>query len=271
MADPTIASITPNHGPVLGNTEVTVTGTNFANPPGVQFGGIAGVDVKWKNDGEFSVKTPAQISDGPVVVSIGAAGQQPAHGAFTYVGRDPMGAQLAAIWFAYLGAALVVGAYVLAAMWPSPSDEVALFGIFKWEPPTDVRLLFIAGAAGVLGATAYGFIALARWLGKKADDEAWSGYYFARPFAGFAVAVIIYLVFRGGLVVLTVDGGAAEDSVEINVNSVAALGGLAGLMTMNALQILDQIFKSVFRFDGGSAQGLERENPTTQPTPPTDA
>ena len=170
---------------------------------------------------------------------------------------------------------LVIGIYVLAAIWPGDvttdedgndvpaATEVMLFGI-EWEPATDVRLLFVAGAAGVLGATAYGFIALARWLGTKRDDEAWSGYYFARPFAGFALAAIIYWVARGGLVVLTSSDGAA---VDINVNSVAALGGLAGLMTMNSLQILDQVFKAVFRFGEASAQSVDEEAAPTPPGP----
>jgi hypothetical protein len=254
---------------------VTIIGTNFAETPVVRFGPMSVGEFSSKSETEISLKTPAQVTDGPMLVTVGGDAQQDAYGAFTFVARDAMSTGLAAFWFGYMAVMLVIGIYVLAAIWPgdptmdadgnevAASAEVSLFGV-QWEPATDVRLLFVAGAAGVLGATAYGLIALARWLGRKRDDEAWSGYYFARPFAGFALAAVIYWVARGGLVVLTTDGGDGS-TVDINVNSVAALGGLAGLMTMNSMQILDQIFKSVFRFGEASAQRLDEE---PAPTPP---
>ncbi len=257
MPAPKITAIDVTSGPVRGGTKLRLIGSDFPEGSIVTFGNVVATEVHRESDSELHVTTPPQTSAGGVVVVVSGGGEESNGIAFTYIARVPLGPNLAALWFAYLGAALVFGVYLLVALWPagapSETSEVSLFGQGLGTPPEDLQLLLIAGAAGVLGATAYGIIALARWLGVKGDDRAWSGYYFARPFAGFGLAAIVFLVARGGLIVLTTTEG---EPLQVDVNAVAALGGLGGLMTMNTLEVLDSVFKSVFRVDGNAAQGI---------------
>jgi hypothetical protein len=85
-----ITSVTPNSGPTLGNTLVTISGSfpNGQRPFTVTFGGIAAIDVTWVNKDTLTAKTPAH-ADGSVNVVVidkngGASGTATLTGGFTY-------------------------------------------------------------------------------------------------------------------------------------------------------------------------------------------
>ncbi|MHB8817035.1 MAG: IPT/TIG domain-containing protein, partial [Steroidobacteraceae bacterium] len=72
VAAPTVTGVSPNIGPPVGGTSVTITGTNFSGATAVRFGGNAA--------GSFSVNSPTQITasspagTGTVDVTITTAG-----------------------------------------------------------------------------------------------------------------------------------------------------------------------------------------------------
>jgi len=68
--EPTAIDLTPNTGPELGGTTVTITGTDLANADSVSFGDAAGTDITPTTDGtSLTVRTPAHPA-GPVDVTI---------------------------------------------------------------------------------------------------------------------------------------------------------------------------------------------------------
>jgi hypothetical protein len=64
----TVTSVTPNAGPVAGGTSVTITGTNFINPVGVTFGGVAATNVVFVNSTSVTATSPAHAAGAVDVV-----------------------------------------------------------------------------------------------------------------------------------------------------------------------------------------------------------
>ncbi len=63
-----ITSVTPNEGPDVGGTPVTITGAGFLTATGVTFGGVAATNVVVVNDEEITCDTPAGTGIVDVVV-----------------------------------------------------------------------------------------------------------------------------------------------------------------------------------------------------------
>lgn len=70
VVDPTITSITPANGPLVGGTVVTINGTYFMRGLTVSFGENPGVLVTYTNSSEIRVRVPAGAEAGPVDVKI---------------------------------------------------------------------------------------------------------------------------------------------------------------------------------------------------------
>jgi hypothetical protein len=82
---PTVSSVTPNSGPTVGGTAVTISGTNFVAGATVSFGGTAGTNVVVANSTTITATAPAG-SAGAVTVTVTVSGQSGslANG-FTYI------------------------------------------------------------------------------------------------------------------------------------------------------------------------------------------
>lgn len=82
---PAITSLSPDQGPVVGGTVVTITGSHFTGATGVTFDGLPGSAFSVDSDGQITVTTPAHVA-GPVDVVVQSPnGDTTDPGAFTYV------------------------------------------------------------------------------------------------------------------------------------------------------------------------------------------
>ena len=72
---PTIQSISPPEGSVLGGTEVTLRGVRFANGATIAFGGRQATDVRVQGTDVIIARTPAGASAGAVDVSVTVDGR----------------------------------------------------------------------------------------------------------------------------------------------------------------------------------------------------
>jgi hypothetical protein len=102
----------------------------------------------------------------------------------------------------------------------------------------EVRLVIIAILFGVLGGTIHGIASLSAFRSTRKLTRDWSMWYVARPFLGAALAVIVYLVFRAGLVT----GGPSN----ISDFGVAAISALVGLLTEQTTRKLRDVFDKLF-------------------------
>ena len=66
----TITGVLPISGPSSGNTNITITGTNFFNPSTVTIGGAPATNIVFVSDTQITATTPAGFP-GPAVVTVG--------------------------------------------------------------------------------------------------------------------------------------------------------------------------------------------------------
>jgi hypothetical protein len=102
----------------------------------------------------------------------------------------------------------------------------------------EVRLIIISILFGVLGGTIHGIASLSAFRSTRKLTSEWSMWYAARPFLGAALAVIVYLTFRAGLVT----GGPSN----VSDFGVAAIGALVGLLTEQTTRKLRDVFDTLF-------------------------
>ncbi|HKK91803.1 MAG TPA: IPT/TIG domain-containing protein, partial [Longimicrobiales bacterium] len=62
VAPPTVASISPDNGPIAGGTVVTITGTDFQADAAVTIGGVAATDVTFVNSTSLTATTGARAA-----------------------------------------------------------------------------------------------------------------------------------------------------------------------------------------------------------------
>jgi hypothetical protein len=93
----------------------------------------------------------------------------------------------------------------------------------------------------------------------------WAWWYVLRPFIGMALAEVVYLSLRGGL--LSATGNAATSA--ISPYGVAAVTALTGLFSKQATDKLQETFETLFR----TQQKVDRKDalPATGAPTPSDA
>lgn len=117
-------------------------------------------------------------------------------------------------------------------------DTTAVVNSFAAEIP-ELRLLELILILGALGACLHGLTSLAEYIGNKNFQKSWVLWYLLRPFVGGILALIIYIVIRGGLLPQV----KSSESFYL----MAALAGLTGLFSKQALYKLSDIFDTIFQ------------------------
>jgi hypothetical protein len=103
-------------------------------------------------------------------------------------------------------------------------------------------LLLVSLLFGTLGGASHGLASLMDFRGQRRLFKSWTLWYFLLPFLGGCLAVVFYMVVRGGL--LTTGNDAAGPS--INPYGIAGLSAIVGLSTDRATNKLKEIFDSIF-------------------------
>jgi hypothetical protein len=111
---------------------------------------------------------------------------------------------------------------------------------FLWKPRvTDEERLFILILfAGALGSMVYVLRSFSWYVGQKALDWSWVPKYMLRPAVGAALAVVFYLVIRGGF---------AQSVSTANSFSYVALASIIGLFSSEAAEKLKTIAETIFQ------------------------
>lgn len=216
-------------------------------------------------------------------------------------------------WVNALGAALVglglLLTWLLASAWPSvdltgargaTQVPVCLVGWTSMAPPApaasapvmsllpagdlpghcaamslDTSLLLLVMVAGALGSFVHIATSFADFVGNRRLARSWLWWYLLKPFVGMALAVVMYLVTRGGLL----SANASADT--LNLYGITAISALAGMFSKQATDKLSEVFNTLFRTsaqagDQARQDGLDRPAPPAPPavnapapTPPT--
>lgn len=175
-----------------------------------------------------------------------------------------------------LGAALVSA---ILNLWPvvdftPPADADAppqepksvgfLWGAFSLELTKSNGLVVLAFVSGALGGWTSAARLFSFWAGRRELKSTWAWWFGNRVFGGGALALIVYLMIRAGLF------GTDSATNEVNAYGTAAFSGLVGLFSRQALDKLQEVFKTLFQpkdapeddAADGEAQELDQGQPT---------
>jgi hypothetical protein len=113
--------------------------------------------------------------------------------------------------------------------------------------PTEGAILYMVVLWGALGGSLHLLRSLAAFVGNRQLVRSWILHYFSLPFIGAALAAVVYLLLRVGLVSPT--GTTSDGSAIANLNVMAIYGfaALTGLFAKAASDKLAELFGTLFR------------------------
>lgn len=161
---------------------------------------------------------------------------------------------------------------VLVQTWPPPPDPTATgpepatrARVLFWSPSLtrETRLFVVILATGAVGALIHTLRSLYEYVGNRLLRRSWVLMYAVEPFVGSALALVVYLVLRGGLTT------TLASSSDINPYGVTAAAALVGMFSRQTVEKLLAVFETLLApaersadripsRDGGSDPGGER-------------
>jgi hypothetical protein len=121
-------------------------------------------------------------------------------------------------------------------------------GPYDWAP--DQRMILTVIIAGAIGSLIHTLTSFADYVGNKRLSTSWMWWFVLRTPIGIALAIVSYLILRGGLIVPTLqsskDGDLQGATLLLNPYGIAAFAALAGMFSRQATDKLREIFETVF-------------------------
>ena len=162
--------------------------------------------------------------------------------------------------------------YLLIATWPVVGDGGANFvdaWVFGYQltATPDARLFITVVAAGALGSLVHCLTSFADYVGNRTLKRSWVWYLILRTPIGIALALLFYLVLRGGLIAPTLSTTPADPTPKshawtlLNPYGLAAIAAMAGMFSKQATDKLSELFDTLFKTDNP----VERRDPLNQP------
>jgi hypothetical protein len=159
--------------------------------------------------------------------------------------------------------------YVSYSLWPTTSlsedgkttinNSSTVFGI-KVEA-NDARLLLLVLAIGAMGSIVHTATSFGDFSGTRKLEKSWIWWYFLRPVIGAALALILFFVIKAGLLAL------GSETKEINIFTIAAVSGLAGMFSKQATNKLSDVFDTLFKSGKGDTLSGKLSDETEHPRP----
>ena len=164
-------------------------------------------------------------------------------------------------------------AYCFLVLWPTGSSGAGESGNFstavvlynfrgyklEFSLHLDKRLLLLVMIAGATGSFIHIATSFSDYVGNERLSRSWLWWYALRPLIGMTLAVVFYVVVRGGLIT-----AGTQSTADINPFGVTALAGLVGMFSKQATDKLNEVFDTLFKTDKGDAK---RKNSLENPVP----
>jgi hypothetical protein len=106
----------------------------------------------------------------------------------------------------------------------------------------EARLLLLVLFMGMFGSSVYALKSLSDFRGENKLVNSWGMYYVIQPFQGSGIALLMYLVVRGGFLT-----GTNISSNSINIFGICAIAGLSGAFSDTAFIKLREVFITLFK------------------------
>lgn len=117
------------------------------------------------------------------------------------------------------------------------------------------ELILAVMLAGGIGSYIHGVNSFVTYVGNRSFLNSWMPWYFLRPFMGVGMAVIFYVVVRGGVLVMS--GGESK----VDPYAMMTVAALAGMFSKQASDKLAEVFDTLFRSRADAERGDKLEKP----------
>jgi hypothetical protein len=115
---------------------------------------------------------------------------------------------------------------------------------------------------GALGGSLHLVGSLVKYVGNRQLKRSWLLYYFYTPIAGAALAPIVYMLLRVGILSPTSSSTGGSNIANLNLIAIYAFAALSGLFGKTALDKLAEVFKTIFRSGEASTKdSIRSERP----------
>lgn len=179
----------------------------------------------------------------------------------------PIGTVLMMVYLTMLAIALLYG---FIRLWPSSADPSSItpqqvtffFGTFSVS--SELRLLLIVALSGALGSIVHTLRSFYWYVGNRDLKYSWLPMYFERPFVAATLAIIVYLVIRGGFF------SPAATVEETSPFSFAALAALVGMFSGQAALKLKDIAETLFTKPKPGQDSVPQQEQEEKPKSDTD-
>jgi hypothetical protein len=135
----------------------------------------------------------------------------------------------------------------LVGVWPY-ADPVTNTIRSSWLTGLNAEQIFLVLVllSGAIGSSLHAARSFAAFVGRDAYAESWTWWYLMRVPVGMGLALVLYLILRGGLVG---SGFSDDEGVVDNLNpfGLAGLSALAGMFAKSATAKMEEIFETMFR------------------------
>ncbi len=140
----------------------------------------------------------------------------------------------------------IVAMALIYQLWPELASKqiwkecTSLFG-FNVCISAEKRVILLVILSGFLGSYVHITTSFSNFVGNEKFEASWMWWYILRPLVGMTLALIFYLVFRGGLFA----GGTS--AADLNLYGVLTIAALSGLFSDRATLKLAEIYDSLFK------------------------
>jgi hypothetical protein len=126
---------------------------------------------------------------------------------------------------------------------PSSADPLESARKPAGTHPSEVDVLVMVILMGTLGGLVHLTSSLAKYVGNRQLLRSWIIYYLLMPLEGASVAPMVYLLLRVGVLSPTNAGGSTAN---LNLVGIYAFAGLTGLFSKQAIDMLAEVFNTIF-------------------------
>lgn len=153
-------------------------------------------------------------------------------------------------------ALLIASVQLWGVRFASEEGSISQLQLLWWsfETPTDgLWLTLIVIVTGALGSLIHAITSFASYVGNQRFVKSWSLWYVMRPLVGAPLALVFFFTLRGGFLAT---GGTVTD---VNYYGMAALAGMVGMFSKQAIDKLSMLFDIIFTASGDKERGSKLE------------
>ncbi|MEJ2264150.1 MAG: hypothetical protein P8X95_11935 [Anaerolineales bacterium] len=181
----------------------------------------------------------------------------------TTVGENPVGVIGIVVMIVYLTIVALFLLYSLFRFWPTtppgatPSGTASVnYFFWQFSLSNEILLLIIVSTSGALGSMVAALRSLYWYIGNRELVRSWIPMYILRPFVGATLALVFYLVIRGGFFS---PGATIQDTSPFGF---AALAALVGMFSEQAVLKLKEVAETLLTSPkpGEDAKPQEKKN-----------